>query len=300
MRPAVSAEFLNLPGAERSDMIKPAAPNPAMLSFECQLAFLPPYDWSAMLLFLKTRGGAGIELVENNRYYRTVAIEDVSGWLSVEMNEEDSNLTVTLSPSLLPKVVQVQAGLNRLFDLHANPLVIEKTLGAIASKHPGLRVPGAFAPFEIAIRAILGQVISVNAATNLAGKLASKYGGEIITPISSLNRLSPQPETLAAANEGDLKALGIMPAQARTIIEFSKEYLNGEISLIPGSSYEATVKALTALKGIGQWTADYIAMRCIADPDVFLHGDLGVKKALGETNKKVLIELAEKYRPWRA
>jgi AraC family transcriptional regulator of adaptative response / DNA-3-methyladenine glycosylase II len=269
-------------------------------SFTAQLSFRPPYDWNAMLAYLQTRGCAGVELVENGRYHRTVLIDKVSGWLSVAMNEANSTLAVTMSSSLAPKFMQILARVKRLFDLQANPHTISNALGGLADDSPGLRVPGAFDSFEIAIRAILGQQVSVKAATSLAGRIALKYGGEIVTPYPKLNLHSAQASSLATASEADLAALGIMPARARTIINFAREWLNGEINLAPGADYEATVAQLVSLPGIGEWTANYIAMRCLAWPDAFMHGDLGVQKALGHKNKKTLIELTETYRPWRA
>ncbi len=268
--------------------------------FVCHLAFRPPYDWKSMLSFLDTRGGKGVELVDNECYQRTVLIDDTSGWISVAMNQKNNSLIVTLSASLAPKFMQVLTRVKRLFDLEANPYLIESVLGELAANHPGLRVAGAFDPFEIAIRAILGQVISVKAATNLAGKLAAKFGVQITTPNPTLNRHTPQPGELANLRETDLTELGIMPSIARTLISFAKAYSSGSIILAPGANYEDTVEALIALPGIGPWTADYIAMRCLAWPDAFMHGDLGVKKALGHSNKKALIELVQKYRPWRA
>jgi AraC family transcriptional regulator of adaptative response / DNA-3-methyladenine glycosylase II len=273
---------------------------PVLDGFVCKLAFRPPYEWRSMLAFLQARGCAGIETVEDNCYHRTVLINDVSGWLSVAMDDENCNLVVTMSSSLAPKSMQVLSRVKRLFDLQANPYLIEMVLGDLAADHPGLRVAGAFDPFEIAIRAILGQVISVKSASRLAGKIAAKFGSKISTPFSSLNLHTPQPEALAKLKESELTELGVMPAVARTVIYFSRVYLTGKICLLGGADYEATVKTLVALPGIGPWTADYIAMRCLAWPDAFLHGDLGIKKALGQSKKKALLELTNKYRPWRA
>lgn len=282
----------------KTETISPETSQPD--TFTCKLAFRPPYDWQAMLSYLETRGSAGVEMVRQGRYFRTVALDKNAGWLAVGTNSKSSFLTVTMSASLAPNCMQILNRLKRLFDLQANPHIIENVLGKLALANPGLRVPGAFDPFEIAIRAILGQQVSVKAATNLASKLAEKFGTKIATPYTELNRLAPQAKILAGASEEELNNLGIMPARARTIINFAQEYKKGSIQLMPGSDYDQVVEQLTALPGIGEWTAGYIAMRCLAWPDAFMHGDLGIKKALGESNKKALIALAERYRPWRA
>lgn len=269
-------------------------------TFICQLSFRPPYDWKAMLDFLRARSCPGVEFIDEDKYMRTVLIDKVSGWLSVSMSEKQSTLIVTLSASLAPKFLQVVSRLKRLFDLQAKPEVIESQLGKLASRNPGLRVPGAFDPFEVSVRAILGQQVSVKAASSLAGRLAKKFGKQIVTPFPELNLLTPQASSLAAAEPAELSTLGILPARARTIITLAENYVDGKLDLQPGVDYESTVARLTALPGIGEWTAEYIAMRCLAWPDAFLHGDLGIKKSLGLTNKKDVLLEAEKYRPWRA
>lgn len=266
----------------------------------CQLAFRPPYDWEAMLDFLRYRACPGIEFVDENRYMRTVCLDKVTGWLAVSLSGKQSTLHVTMSSSLAPRFLQVLSRLKRLFDLQAQPQIIETRLGKLACHHPGLRVPGAFDPFEVSTRAVLGQQVSVKAATSLAGRLAQKFGRKIATPFPELNLLAVQPSALAAAAPSELTALGIMPVRANTIIGLAKSFARGELDLQPGVEYETTVEKLISLPGIGEWTAEYIAMRCLAWPDAFPHGDLGIKKSLNITSKKALLEKTEKYRPWRA
>jgi AraC family transcriptional regulator, regulatory protein of adaptative response / DNA-3-methyladenine glycosylase II len=269
-------------------------------TFMCQLAFRPPYDWKSMLAFLRVRACPGVEFVDEDKFMRTVYIDKVTGWLSVSVSEKQSALMVTLSSSLAPKFLQVLTRLKRLFDLQANPELIENRLGNLAIKYPGLRVPGAFDPFEVSVRAILGQQVSVKAASNLAGRLAKKFGRQIATPFPELNKIIPQANTLTNASPDELSALGIMPTRAKTIITLAKNFVDHKLDLQPGVDYESTIAKLTALPGIGEWTAQYIAMRCLAWPDAFPHGDLGIKKSLGITSKKVLLQETEKYRPWRA
>lgn len=269
-------------------------------TFTCSLSYRPPYDWESILSFLRLRACPGIESVTEKSYSRTVSIDGIDGWLSVEQSQKSPSLIVTLSSSLAPKFLQIVNRLNRLFDLQAKPDLIETQLGNLASGFPGLRVPGAFDPFEVSIRGILGQQVSVKAATNLAGRLANKYGAKIDTPIDELKLLSPTAEKLSKATTEGISELGIISTRANTIINFAKAYAKGELKLYPGADYDATVKTLVSLPGIGEWTADYIAMRCLAWPDAFPHGDLGIKKALNNNSKKEILALAEAYRPWRA
>ena len=268
--------------------------------FVCQLSFRPPYDWPSMLTFLHARACPGVEFVDDQKYMRTVSIDNVYGWLSVTLGQRPSTLLVTLSSSLAPKFLQVLTKLKRLFDLQAKPEIIETQLGVLAHGHPGLRVPGAFDPFEVSIRAILGQQVSVRAASSLASRLAQNFGQKIETPFVELSLITPQPSHLADLDPAQLAALGIMPARCQTVISFAKNYLKGNVSLQAGQDYTEPVNKLMTLPGIGEWTAEYIAMRCLAWPDAFPHGDLGIKKALNLTSKKELLNETEKYRPWRA
>ncbi len=287
---------LNPSQLRKSILSKPSSSD----TFDCQLSFRPPYDWNSMLDFLRARACPGVEFVHANTYKRTICIEKVTGWLSITMSENQSALQVTLSSSLAPKFLQILTRLKRLFDLEAKPELIENQLGSLAKKHPGLRVPGACDPFEVSVRAILGQQVSVKAASSLAGRLAEKFGTPIITPFPQLNLITPQAGTVAAAVPSEISELGILPARAQTIVALAKSFVDGKVNLQPGVDYESTVAQLTSLTGIGEWTAEYIAMRCLAWPDAFPHGDLGIRKVLGLNSKKAMLQETDKYRPWRA
>lgn len=267
---------------------------------QCQLAFVPPYDWKSILAFLKARSCAAVEMVADDKYIRTVSIDKYAGFVSVHLDEAKSSLIAQMSLSLAPKVLPIITRLRRLFDLDARTEIIEEHLGSLARKNTGLRMAGAFDPFEICIRAILGQQVSVKAASRLASRLAKKYGQRVSTPFEDLNLVFPQASTLAKADPDELAALGIMPARAKTITSFARVYARGELKLYPGADYEDIVSRLTALSGIGEWTAQYIAMRCLAYPDAFPYADLGIKKFLCADKKCELITLSEKYRPWRS
>jgi AraC family transcriptional regulator of adaptative response / DNA-3-methyladenine glycosylase II len=130
--------------------------------------------------------------------------------------------------------------------------------------------------------------------------LAEKFGTPIITPFPQLNLITPQASTLAAAVPTEISELGILPARAQTIVALAKSFVDGKVNLQPGVDYESTVAQLTSLTGIGEWTAEYIAMRCLAWPDAFPHGDLGIRKVLGLNSKKAMLQETDKYRPWRA
>jgi AraC family transcriptional regulator of adaptative response / DNA-3-methyladenine glycosylase II len=166
--------------------------------------------------------------------------------------------------------------------------------------HPGLRVPGAFDAFEMTVRAILGQQVSVRAATTLSGRLVARFGEPVETPHEELSRLFPTPETLAAAREDDVAALGLPGARARGLLAVARAVAEGAVRLERHAEVDATMAALEELPGIGAWTAHYIAMRALRWPDAFPASDLGIRKALGGLTAKATAERAEAWRPWRA
>ena len=165
---------------------------------------------------------------------------------------------------------------------------------------PGLRVPGAFDEFELVIRAILGQRISVRAATTLAGRLATAFGEAVKTPFTDLNRLAPSAERLARAHTSQLTALGIAATRADCIRVVSRAVAGGDLELVTTADPESVIQSLKKLPGIGEWTAQYIAMRALHWPDAFPDGDLVLLKASGQQSARALREIAEAWRPWRA
>ena len=205
-------------------------------------------------------------------------------------------VSLSLAPALLPTLSRVK----RLFDLNADPCQIAERLGPLAAAHPGLRVPCAFDGFEMAVRAILGQQISVKAATTLAGRFAAAFGEPLATPFPLLTHLAPPPECVAGLEVEQLTGLGIVTARAKSILALAQASAEGRIALQPGANVEPTLTRLRALPGIGEWTAQYIAMRALAWPDAYPHTDLGLLKALGETDPQRVLERAEEWRPWRA
>jgi AraC family transcriptional regulator of adaptative response / DNA-3-methyladenine glycosylase II len=185
-------------------------------------------------------------------------------------------------------------------DVIASQLADDLRISRVVGRCPGLRVPGAFDGFEMAVRAVLGQRVSVRSATTLAGRLAARFGEPIETPYPGLNRLSPSPERLAAAEEPELRALGIIATRVAAIRALAQAVTSREIDLEPGPDPEVTTSALKKLPGIGEWTAQYVAMRALRWPDAFPAADLVLLKASGETSANRLLAAAEAWRPWRA
>jgi len=266
----------------------------------CELSFRPPLNWDAMLDFLSDRALPGVEWVDRDSYYRTVALREHRGWIAVSRSSTRYALRVELSASLAPALPPLLARLRRLFDLGADPELIAERLGGLAIDDPGMRLPGAFSGFETAVRAIIGQQISVRAANTLAGRLVESMGAPIESPFPALTRLSPTAERIARATPGEISAIGIVTSRANAIIALANAVIDRSLSFGPGVNIERTMARLKQIPGVGDWTAEYIAMRALSWPDAFPHTDLGIRKALGETNPARVLEMAEAWRPWRS
>jgi AraC family transcriptional regulator of adaptative response / DNA-3-methyladenine glycosylase II len=277
------------------------AVNPPM---RFELAYRPPLAWDLMLAFLADRAIAGVESVDGGEYRRTAAIGHGGkvhrGWISVHPSPKKATLRVALSPELATVVPPVLARIKRLFDLACDPHVVAAQLKPLADARPGLRMPGAFDGFEMAVRAILGQQVTVKAATTLSGRIARAFGEPIATPWPALTHTFPAAHTLAARTVDDIARHGITGARARSILALASEIDSGTLELAPGVDVDAAMSRLRAIPGIGEWTAQYLAMRALAWPDAFPHTDLGVMKALGEKSAAKVLAHAERWRPWRA
>ncbi len=268
------------------------------------LAYRPPYDWDAMLAFLERRSIQGVDAVEGKSYLRTLRIESkgksIAGWISVAPSRKRSALRVAVSASLASVLPVVLARVKHLFDLACRPDEIAAALGPIARARPGLRLPGAADGFEIAVRAILGQQVTVKAAATIACRFVDAFGDPIETPHASLTRTFPKPATIAALAPARIAERGVIASRAGAIAALAKAMADGTLRLDPGAEVHATVAALEALPGVGPWTAQYIAMRALAWPDAFPHPDVAVLKAMREPNAKRALAAAEQWRPWRA
>lgn len=269
-----------------------------------ELAWRPPYAWVEQCDFLGVRATEGVELVEKGRYFRTVAIERegnrYSGWIAVACRGRRHTLEVTLADSLARVVSPVLGRVKHLFDVGAQPEDIAAGLGELAAARPGLRVPGAIDGFEMAVRAVLGQQITVAAARTLAGRIARAFGEPIETPFAGLSHVFPSAKQLSAASGDALGRLGVTRSRQRAIHALADSCSSGELTLEPGADIEREMEALRSLPGIGEWTTQYTAMRALGWPDAFPHTDHAVKKALGERSPRRVLELAERWRPWRA
>jgi AraC family transcriptional regulator of adaptative response / DNA-3-methyladenine glycosylase II len=290
------------PGQLRRHMHAAAAPAADALNFE--LSFRPPYDWAAVSAFLGARAIAGVEALEDGRYRRTVRIaqegKDHLGWIEVSLSPKKPALRIAVSASLARVLPPVLSRVKALMDLSCNPVEVAQALGALAHKHPGMRVPGAFDGFEVAVRAILGQQVSVAAARTVAGRFALALGDPLETPFDALNTVFPAATRVADTPPGRIARLGLPGARARTILALARAVADGDLVLMPNADIEATLERLRALPGVGEWTAQYIAMRSLAWPDAFPHTDLGVMKALGTKDARRVLAAAEAWRPWRA
>jgi len=270
--------------------------------YRFHLDFRPPYNWKRLLEFLAARATPGVESVDGGTYRRSISLQGQAGFLEVSLNEGNNALAARVQigdPRLLFCIIgRVRA----MFDLNADWGVIAKTLrsdAAMAAKvhaEAGLRVPGCWDPFELTIRAILGQQLSVKAATTLAGRVARAYG-ESFDAAPGLTRLFPLPSVLADAN---LAGIGLTTARAETIRTFARAVCERRIEFDGIVNLREFRARLCEVPGIGKWTAEYAAMRALRDPDAFPADDLGLRRRANNCTAGELEERAEGWRPWRA
>jgi AraC family transcriptional regulator of adaptative response / DNA-3-methyladenine glycosylase II len=280
-----------------SEMRESGSEAPAGGAVSLQLAFTPPYHWDGIVAFLAPRAIAGVEIVEPDRYRRTVRLGAAAGRIEVWRPGAANSLRVRLSVPGARGLREVARRVSNLFDLHADPAAIAAQLADLPIA-AGLRVPGAWDPFELTVRAILGQQVSVKGASTMAGRIAAAYGTRLDDTQGEPSLLFPEPEALA---EASFDGIGLTGARAATIRRVAVEAASGRLRFDdPG----ACVAQLMATPGIGRWTAQYIAMRALREPDAFPQGDLGLRKALSAdgapVSEKQLEDLAAQWRPWRA
>lgn len=270
-----------------------------------KLGFRPPLAWLPLIQFLAGRSGAGTELVEGERYWRTLRIGKHRGFISAVPLGRDL-LAVEVAPSLLPVLPELRARLRRLFDLEANPATIDdflrpqRELRGFLRRTAGLRVPGAVNGFELALRAVLGQQVSVKAATTVFGRFVETFGEQLESPHPRVNRLPPEAEAVANATLQQLIDRGLNRRRAESVQALARAVSDGSVRLDPPVDIAAMRGALQELPGIGPWTAEYVAMRALGDPDAFPSSDLGLLRAAGLETSKALLDRAEAWRPWRA
>jgi AraC family transcriptional regulator, regulatory protein of adaptative response / DNA-3-methyladenine glycosylase II len=273
-----------------------------------QLSYRPPYDWDGILAFLSARALKGVEHVTDNSYARTVQLGEAKGWIKVTLARKKHALMVEFTHSLTPVLPALLGRVRALFDLNARPDLIAKHLGrdprlhSTVNANPGLRVPGAFNGFEMGVRAILGQQVTVKAATTIACRFVEAFGEPIVTPWPELSRLTPAAATVAAASVDDIARHGIVASRCRGIIALAKVQGSGVLCLDGGAHHDPddSIKRLAELPGIGQWTAHYIAMRALRWPDAFPKEDIAVRNNLGGVTAKEAELCSQSWRPWRS
>lgn len=274
-------------------------------SAECYrltLAYRPPFDWAALIAFLAARATPGVEAVEASCYRRTIAIDGQTG--SIQISQAATKPAIELEvrfPDSRVLLVIVER-VRRMFDLGADPATIaghlagDVLLGPILKRHPGIRTPGAWDGFELSVRAILGQQVSVAAATTIAGRLAKRFGTAVDAD-HGLDRIFPTAEQLASA---PIEEVGVVSARAETIRVLAQAVRAGTVTFATTLASRDVTQVLQALPGIGAWTAQYIAMRALGEPDAFPSGDLILRRVAGVVTPRDLDHRSETWRPWRA
>jgi AraC family transcriptional regulator of adaptative response / DNA-3-methyladenine glycosylase II len=279
-----------------------------------RLAWRPPFDVPALLAFFERRQFHGVEWVlpEETTLRRTVRLPasctglpgETTGWFSARFDGARHQVLLQTSDSLYPVLPLVIRRVRAMLDLDADPAAINAVLHPHFPQGDGLRVPGAFDGFELAVRAVLGQQITVAAARTLGQRLVERLGEPIETPWPGLNRLFPTAATLAAADGDTLGQLGIVRQRQAAIVALARAVDGGTLALHAGADVASTTAALCALPGIGDWTAQYIAMRVLRWPDAFPAGDVALHKALGVQGHKnparAAGEASQAWRPWRS
>ena len=268
-----------------------------------RLTYRPPYDAPSLLRFLGERALRGIEYVTGAEYHRHVRLsfrgKMITGKIAATFSADGPWVEVVMSDGLLEATPVVLGRIKRLFDLSADPEPINRVLGDIANDSPGRRVPGAFDGFEMAVRAILGQQVTVAAAQKISQRLVDNLGERDPTLGPSAVHF-PDPERLASVPLNRLGELGVIRARGRAVLELSCRVSKGEIRLDGSATVEQTIRELLTIKGIGPWTADYIAIRALKWPDAFPEGDVVVQNALDLRTASEANAMAERWRPWRS
>ncbi|MBL8626808.1 MAG: DNA-3-methyladenine glycosylase 2 family protein [Myxococcales bacterium] len=297
---AFRAQFATTPSSFR----RRAVAADATAALTVRLDARPPFDGGALLGFLAGRAIAGVEEVDGACYRRTVD----DAWLEVRVVDDARRpgVRLTVAAALAPRLVPIVARVRALFDLDAEPAVIaahlrrDPRLRAAVDAAPGRRVPGAYDPFEVAVRTVLGQQVSVAAASTLCGRLVARFGRPVATPFAALTHAAPTAAVLARASIDAVAEVGLPRARAATVIALAQAVVDGRVSWDRPRDPIAAMAALTALPGVGPWTASYLAMRALAWPDGFPAGDLVLQRQLGVTSRAAAEAASAAWRPWRA
>ena len=272
------------------------------------LSYRPPYDWDAMLAFLAPRAIPGVEAISDRTYSRVIEIDGAVGWIQLSHEPRSNALRAGVSFPHVKALPAIVSRIRRMFDLGADTFSIGATLACdpvlapLVARRPGLRLPGAWDGFEVGVRAILGQQVSVKAATRLAGRLVAVFGRplEPDRKEAGLTHVFPSPERLAAA---DIATIGMPGQRASAIRRLAAALTDNPRLFEPYTDLDTAIGVLTLLPGVGAWTANYIAMRAMAESDAFLANDVALQRILslgaGRPASRALLERAEPWRPWR-
>lgn len=262
------------------------------------LPWTPPYDWAWMVGFLQARAVAGVERFHDGGYSRSFGVEGHRGLIHLAPDEEAQGLRVTLSPGLQPVAEICYARIGQLFDLACDPRQVARALGSLAQARPGLRLPGALDAFEQAVRAVLGQLVSVAMAARLTAKVAAGWGEPLAEAPGSVS--FPTPEALSRADPQALKALGMPLRRAEALIHLARAALSGELPLTAPADIDAGLRQLQTLPGIGRWTANYFALRGWQAKDIFLPDDYLIKQRFPGMTPAAIARYARRWQPMRS
>ncbi|EPQ9341966.1 DNA-3-methyladenine glycosylase 2 [Klebsiella pneumoniae] len=262
------------------------------------LPWTPPYDWAWMVGFLQARAVAGVERFHDGGYSRSFRVAGHGGLIHLAPDEEAQGLRVTLSPGLQPVAEICYARIGQLFDLACDPQQVARTLGDLAQARPGLRLPGALDAFEQAVRAVLGQLVSVAMAARLTAKVAAGWGEPLADAPGYV--LFPTPEALSRADPQGLKALGMPLRRAEALIHLARAALSGELPLTAPADIDAGLRQLQTLPGIGRWTANYFALRGWQAKDIFLPDDYLIKQRFPGMTPAAIARYARRWQPMRS
>ncbi|HBQ8443744.1 TPA: DNA-3-methyladenine glycosylase 2 [Klebsiella pneumoniae] len=262
------------------------------------LPWTPPYDWAWMVGFLQARAVAGVERFHDGGYSRSFGVEGHRGLIHLAPDEEAQGLRVTLSPGLQPVAEICYARIGQLFDLACDPRQVAGALGPLAEARPGLRLPGALDAFEQAVRAVLGQLVSVAMAARLTAKVAAGWGEPLAEAPGYV--LFPTPEALSRADPQALKALGMPLRRAEALIHLARAALSGELPLTAPADIDAGLRQLQTLPGIGRWTANYFALRGWQAKDIFLPDDYLIKQRFPGMTPAAIARYARRWQPMRS
>jgi len=286
------------------------SPSTGDASLRIRLAYRTPFNWQAMLDFFTHRATPGVEEVDGYVYRRTMSFEGSHGILEVQPDQKSGYLSLSLSGINTDALFDTVQCAREVFDLGAPAADINEALGKdralqkMLRKQPGIRVPGAWNGFELTVRAILGQQISVKGATTIAGRIANRYGEKLNVENTDrperLSRLFPTPDVLARARFNDL---GLIRSRAQTIRTLAQAVKNGDVDFEANQDPDIFCENLKSIRGIGDWTAQYVSMRALKNPDAFPASDLALLRVLAKPARmtpKELAARAENWRPWRA